>query len=110
MEFIKKLFVCVGDVTQPDDIITYGSLVQGAMYEYQKNVESKLWEPTDSKNISKDVPLLLKDSTVAIEATVNKTVEKVYYEIRHKGKYNKSGVGSSTKSVVTCYKCDKNGH
>ena len=28
MEFIKKLCVCDKDVMQPDDIITYGSLVQ----------------------------------------------------------------------------------
>ena len=46
-------------------------------------------------------------STVAIEAPVNKTVEKVYCKIRQKGKYNKSGVCSSTKSVGTFHKCGK---
>ena len=50
------------------------------------------------------------DFTVAIEAPVNNTVEKVYYKIHHKGKNNKSEVGSSTKSVVTCHKCDKRVH
>ena len=47
---------------------------------------------------------------MAIEAPVNKTVEKVYCKIRHKGKDNKSGVGSSTKSDVTCHNCGKKGH
>ena len=46
-------------------------------------------------------------SNVEIEAPFNKTLEKVYYKIRHIGKDNKSGVGSSTKSVATCYKCGK---
>ena len=50
------------------------------------------------------------DSTVAIESPVNKTVEKFYCEIRHKGKDNKSGIRSSTKSVVTCHKCGKKVH
>ena len=49
------------------------------------------------------------DSTVAIEYPVNKTVYKVYFKIRQKGKDNKSGVGSSIKSVVTCHKCGKKG-
>ena len=48
--------------------------------------------------------------TVAIESPVNNTAEKVYCKTDHKGKDNKSGVGSSTKSVVTCHKCDKRGH
>ena len=47
---------------------------------------------------------------MAIESPVNKTVEKVYCKIRHKGKDNKSGVGSSTKSDVTCHNCGKKGH
>ena len=33
-EFIKKLCVCDQDVVQPEDIISYGSLVQEAMGEY----------------------------------------------------------------------------
>ena len=47
---------------------------------------------------------------MAIESPVNKTVEKVYCKIRHKGKYNKSGVGSSTKSNVNRHNCGKEGH
>ena len=47
------------------------------------------------------------NSTVAIESPVNNTVEKPYIKICHKGKDNKSVVGSSTKSVVTCHKCGK---
>ena len=47
---------------------------------------------------------------VAIESPANKTVEKFYCKIRHKGKDNKSGVGSSTKSGVTCHSCGKKGH
>ena len=49
-------------------------------------------------------------SNVTIESLLNNTVEKVYCKICHKGKDNKSGVGSSTKSVVTCHKCVKKGH
>ena len=49
-------------------------------------------------------------STMAIESPVNNTVEKVYCEIRHKEKDNKSGVGSSTKSDVTCHNCGKRGN
>ena len=49
-------------------------------------------------------------STVAIKSPVNKTAEKVYGKIRHKGKDNKSVVGSSTKSDVTCHNCGKQGH
>ena len=47
---------------------------------------------------------------MAIEYPVNKTVEKVYCKRRHNGKDNEYGVGSSTKSVVTCNKNGKNGH
>ena len=93
MEFIKKL--CVRDkyFMRHNDIINYGSLVQEAIHEYHNIFESKRWEPTDSKKNSKYEPLLLKDSTVSTEATVNKTVEKVYFKSRHSGKDNKSGVG-----------------
>ena len=48
--------------------------------------------------------------TVEIGAPVNKTVDKFYFKSRHKGKENKSGLGSSTKSIVTCHKCGKKGH
>ena len=44
-----------------------------------------------------------------IESPVNKTAQKVYCKILHKGKYSKSGMGSSTKSDVTCYNCGKRG-
>ena len=47
---------------------------------------------------------------MAIESPVNKTVEKFYCKILHKGKDNKSGVGSSTESDVTCHNCGKMGH
>ena len=53
MDFIKNFFVCEKYFMQPNDIITYGSLVQGAMREYHNSVESKRWERTDIKNISK---------------------------------------------------------
>ena len=49
-------------------------------------------------------------STVANEYPVKKTMEKLYCKIRHKGKDNKSRVGSYTKSVVTCHKCGKKGN
>ena len=47
---------------------------------------------------------------MALEYPANKTVEKHYCKIRHKGKDNKSGVGLSTKSNVTCHNCGERGH
>ena len=70
-------------------------------------VDSKRWEPTDIKKIYKDEYLLMTASTVIIESPVNKTMEKVYCKILQKGKDNKPGVGSSTKSDLTCYNCGK---
>ena len=61
-----RIFFCENDVMQTGDIITYGFHVQEALREYRKIVDSKRWEPTDSKNISKCEPLLLMASTVAI--------------------------------------------
>ena len=107
---LKKPLLCDKDVTQTDYIITYGLLVQEYLREYSSIVNSKRWEPTDIKKISKDEYLLLTASTVEIESPVNKTREKVYCKIFHKGKDNKSGVGSSTKSDVNCHKCGKRGN
>ena len=107
MQFFKKPLLCDEDVTQTDYIITYGFLVQESLQEYSNIFNSKLWETTDIKKISKDEYLLLTDSTVAIESPSNKNVEKVYCKIRQKEKDNKSGVGSSTKSDVTCHNCGK---
>ena len=86
MEFVKKPFVCDEDVMQTDDISTYGFLVQENLREYNNIVHSKWLEPNDSKNASKDDYLILMDSTVAIEHPVNKTVDKAYCKISHKGK------------------------
>ena len=110
MEFVKKPLLRNKDVIQTDDIITYGLLAQESLREYSNIVNSKRWEPTDIKKIYKDESLLLTDSTKEIESPVNKTVEKFYFKIRHKGKDNKSGIGSSTKSNVTCHNCGKRGH
>ena len=49
-------------------------------------------------------------STVEIEYPFNKTAEKIYCKTRYKGKHNKSGIGSSTNSDVTCHNCGKMGH
>ena len=51
IEFIKKLFVSDEYFMQLDDIITNGSLVQKYIGEYHKIVDSKQWEPSDSKKI-----------------------------------------------------------
>ena len=110
MEFIKKLCVCDEDAMQPDDIITYVYLLKEAMREHRDIVESKRWEPTDNKKIYKDEHLLMMDSVGEIEDPVNKTLEKAYCKSRHNGKYNDSGVGSSTKSVATCQRCGKKVH
>ena len=110
MEFVNKPLFCDEDVIKTDDIITYGFLFQESLREYSNIVNSKRWEPTDIKKISKDESLLLTASTMAIESPVNKTADKFYCKICHKGKDNKSGVGSSTKSDVTCHNCDKRGH
>ena len=80
------------------------------MREYRNIVDSKRWEPTDNKKISRYEPLLLMASIVAMESPVNNNVEKFYCKTRHKGKINKSGVDSSTKPVATCHKCVKMGH
>ena len=66
MEFVKKPFVCDEEVMQTDDIITYGFLVQEFLREYSSIVNSKRWEPTDIKNISKNESLLLTTSTGTI--------------------------------------------
>ena len=66
--------MCDEDVIQTYDIITYGFLVQEALREYRNIVDSKRWEPTDSKNFSKDKPLLLMVYIVEIESPINKTV------------------------------------
>ena len=66
--------MCDEDVIQTYDIITYGFLVQEALREYRNIVDSKRWEPTDSKNVSKDKPLLLMVYIVEIESPINKTV------------------------------------
>ena len=71
--------MCDKYVIQPGDIITYGPLVKEAMCEYLNIAETNQWEPTDSNRNRKDEPLLLKASTVEIEAPVNKIVEKVYF-------------------------------
>ena len=52
----------------------------------------------------------MTDSTVEIVSPVNKTVEKVYCIIRHKGKDNKYIVGSYTKPAVTCRNYGRRGH
>ena len=80
------------------------------MHEYRNIVDSKRWEPIDSNKNSKDEPLIMKPSTVAIEAPVKKTVEKFYFQNSHNGKDNNSGVRLSNKSVLTCHKCGKKGH
>ena len=110
MEFVQKLLLCDEDIMQTDDIITYGFLAQESLREYSNILNSKRWEPNDIKKISKDKYLLMTDSTKSIESPVNNTVEKVYCKIRHKGKDNKSGIGSSTQSNITCHNCGKGGH
>ena len=95
---------------QTDDSTKYCSFVQEAMREYCNIFDSEKWEPTDSKKNPKDEPLLMKASTVAIEASLNKSVEKFYFINRHDGKDNNSGGGSSTKSVATYHNCGKKGH
>ena len=80
------------------------------MREYSNIVKSKRWEHTDINKISKNEYLILTASNVEIESPVNKTVEKFYCKIRHKGKENKYGVGSSINSALTCHKCGKKGH
>ena len=71
---------------QTDDIINDGFLVQKALREYRNIVDSKRWEPTDSKKTFKYDPLLVMNSNVVMEDPVNKTVDKFYCKNRHKGK------------------------
>ena len=109
-KFINKLCVCEKYFIRPDDIITYGTLVQEDMCEYRNILDSKRWEPTDSFKKSQDQPLLLKDFTVVIEYSFNKTAEKVDFKIYHNRNDKKSVIELSNNPVVTCYNCDKKGH
>ena len=93
MQFINKLCVCDKYVMWTDDISNCGSMVQEPIREHRKIIDSKRWEPTDSKKNSKDEPLLLKASAVAIEDPVNNTVEKFYFKSQHNWKDNNYGVG-----------------
>ena len=52
--YVKKPLLCDEDVMQTGDIITYGFLVQESLREYSSIVNSKRWEPTDIKKVSKD--------------------------------------------------------
>ena len=72
MEFLKKHLLCDEDVMKTDDIITYGFLAQEYLQEYINIVNSKRWEPTDIKKISKDESLHLTASTMTIEYPVKK--------------------------------------
>ena len=42
---------------RPEELITYGSLVQEDMGEYHNVFTPKQWEPTDIKEKSQDEPL-----------------------------------------------------
>ena len=66
MEFVKKPLLCDEDIIQTNDIITYGFLAQESLREYSNIVNSKRWETTDIKDISKYESLLLTYSTKAI--------------------------------------------
>ena len=80
------------------------------MHEYHTIVDSKRWEPTNSKKNYQDEPFLLKVYTVAVEDPVKKNAEKVELKSLRNGEDNNSVVGSYTKSVATCHKCGKKGH
>ena len=54
MKFIKKTLLCDKDVMHINGIVTYGFLAQESLREYSNNVNSKQWEPTDIKKVSKD--------------------------------------------------------
>ena len=74
---IKELRLCDMYVTSQEELITYESLVQEAMREYRNIVDSKEWEPDNSKENSQDQPLLPKAYTVAIEQSINKALKQV---------------------------------
>ena len=80
MEFVKKPLFFDEDVMHTHDIINYGFLAQEYMREYSSIVNSKRWEPTDIKSISKDEYLFLTDSTVEIKSPVNKTADNLFLE------------------------------
>ena len=56
------------------------------MREFCNIIDSKQWEPTDSKKISKYDYLLLKAYNVTIEDPVNKIVDKVSLKASTMGK------------------------
>ena len=98
------------DVISREDIITYESLVQEDTREYRDLVDSKLWEPTTSKEIYQDQPSLPKAYTVDIENMINKALKQVDFKRRSSGNGSGSVRGSSTRSDITCHKCGKKGH
>ena len=78
---LKNPLLCEEGVMHTDNIITYGFFVQESLREYRNVVDSKRWKPTNIKKIYKYASLLLTAPTVAIESTVNKTVDKFYCKI-----------------------------
>ena len=73
-------------------------------------MDSKQWEPATIKEKSQDQPLLPKAYTVAIEQSINKTLEQVYFKSGRSGNGSGSGRGSSARSDITCHKCGKKVH
>ena len=98
------------DVISQEDLITYESLVHEATQEYRDLVDSKLWEPYNSKEKSQEQPSLPKEYTVSIEQSVNKALKQVGFKSLRSGNNSGSGRGSSTRSDITCHKCGKKGH
>ena len=47
---------------------------------------------------------------MSIEQSINKALKQFYLIIRRSGKGTGSGRGSSSRSDITCHKCDKKGH
>ena len=47
---------------------------------------------------------------MAIEKSINKSLNQVYFNSRRNGNGSGSGIGSSARSDITCHKYGKKGH
>ena len=73
-------------------------------------MDSNWWEPATSNEKYQDQPSLPKAYTVAIEQSINKPLNQVYFKSRHSGNGSGSGRGSSARSDITCHRCGKKVH
>ena len=73
-------------------------------------MDSKRWEPANSKEKSPDQPSLPKAYNVSVEQLINKALKQVDFKSRCSGNGSGPRRESSARSDITCQKCGKRGH